>query len=429
MKNRYIISLISLLACVYANAQGIQIRSAEAKPQTEDLDLLAYDGKSPYFDIVLLNKHPHYYDGKKILFLPNADGNYDYYDAFRLLEAIPCPEANDTIWNKNHTKIKKVTTPVLDVYKPSKVENGKVRTYEFMSTSSGSGDIKELSGFFTPKEQIEGRVFTIISSSAETIEVGSYLKEHPTNYTLLLEDCDGKRLLWKFSRSLVGWKYCFMPVVMNDYIESYQSWVGKYFIHDTKHYLSGNEREYFCKELVFFPKNTIYDSNTKIGYFYSPVLSFIHNGKEILYEIIPKKDFGWLTRNNDLSDYTFANLVEKNQYLALKESAREAKLQQDRADSLARAERDAQLQRELEERVAQEAARYKELKRKYGKTNADLIVNGEVRLGWSKEMCRESWGEPNDINTSIGSWGTHEQWVYYSSYLYFENGKLTSIQL
>jgi hypothetical protein len=44
------------------------------------------------------------------------------------------------------------------------------------------------------------------------------------------------------------------------------------------------------------------------------------------------------------------------------------------------------------------------------------------------EMVRLSWGSPRDINRSVGSWGVHEQWVYYSSYLYFENGILTSWQ-
>ena len=44
-------------------------------------------------------------------------------------------------------------------------------------------------------------------------------------------------------------------------------------------------------------------------------------------------------------------------------------------------------------------------------------------------MCLESWGKPDDINTTIGSYGTHEQWVYGNGYyLYFENGKLTNIQ-
>lgn len=57
-----------------------------------------------------------------------------------------------------------------------------------------------------------------------------------------------------------------------------------------------------------------------------------------------------------------------------------------------------------------------------------LIKKGNVRIGMSEKECELSWGEPNDINTTSGSWGIHEQWVYDDSYLYFENGKLTSIQ-
>ena len=44
------------------------------------------------------------------------------------------------------------------------------------------------------------------------------------------------------------------------------------------------------------------------------------------------------------------------------------------------------------------------------------------------EMAVVALGSPKDINRSVGSWGTHEQWVYDGEYLYFENGKLTSWQ-
>ena len=77
------------------------------------------------------------------------------------------------------------------------------------------------------------------------------------------------------------------------------------------------------------------------------------------------------------------------------------------------------------------AQRNATIMKKYGKYYGKLILEGKVVRGMTKEMCKESWGEPDDINVSIGSWGRHEQWVYgklYSSYLYFENGKLTTIQ-
>lgn len=80
--------------------------------------------------------------------------------------------------------------------------------------------------------------------------------------------------------------------------------------------------------------------------------------------------------------------------------------------------------------------RFRNLAEQYGKQNAKLMINGNVQIGWSKAMCKEAWGKPDKINTTTGSWGVHEQWVYeYSSEysydifcLYFENGVLTTIQ-
>jgi hypothetical protein len=46
------------------------------------------------------------------------------------------------------------------------------------------------------------------------------------------------------------------------------------------------------------------------------------------------------------------------------------------------------------------------------------------------KMARDSWGAPNDINRTVTAYGTSEQWVYdkMKTYLYFENGILTSWQ-
>lgn len=53
-----------------------------------------------------------------------------------------------------------------------------------------------------------------------------------------------------------------------------------------------------------------------------------------------------------------------------------------------------------------------------------------VTIGMTKQEVLDSiWGEPEDINTSTGIWGVHEQWIYGNgNYLYFENGRLTAIQ-
>ncbi len=75
--------------------------------------------------------------------------------------------------------------------------------------------------------------------------------------------------------------------------------------------------------------------------------------------------------------------------------------------------------------------KYKEgLIKKYGFATADKILYGMIWLGMTDEMARLSKGSPTKINRTVGSWGVHEQWVYdnQDTYLYFENGILTSWQ-
>lgn len=44
------------------------------------------------------------------------------------------------------------------------------------------------------------------------------------------------------------------------------------------------------------------------------------------------------------------------------------------------------------------------------------------------EVKKSTWGEPDKINKDTYSWGTTEQWIYESKgYIYFKNGKVTSI--
>lgn len=66
---------------------------------------------------------------------------------------------------------------------------------------------------------------------------------------------------------------------------------------------------------------------------------------------------------------------------------------------------------------------------KYGLANGEAILNHRVKIGWTKSMCIASWGKPYDINRTITTYGSHEQYVYsLKKYLYFENGILRAIQ-
>jgi hypothetical protein len=67
-------------------------------------------------------------------------------------------------------------------------------------------------------------------------------------------------------------------------------------------------------------------------------------------------------------------------------------------------------------------------KAKFGLSDWNVILQGKVRIGMTKEMCRLSWGEPKDINKTITSGNKSEQWVYSDNYLYFDNDILTAMQ-
>ena len=62
---------------------------------------------------------------------------------------------------------------------------------------------------------------------------------------------------------------------------------------------------------------------------------------------------------------------------------------------------------------------------------AELAKKPNVRIGMSTSQVlhNSNWGKPDDINTTINTYGKFEQWIYGGgNYLYFTNDKLTSIQ-
>lgn len=101
---------------------------------------------------------------------------------------------------------------------------------------------------------------------------------------------------------------------------------------------------------------------------------------------------------------------------------REKRLEAERIESERRA---AERHREIEQEEKNYIA---SLVRKYGKANADLILNEEIRLGFTYKMVEEAWGSPNDITTVTNYGGTIECWIYgFGIYVYFKGGKVVQI--
>jgi len=83
--------------------------------------------------------------------------------------------------------------------------------------------------------------------------------------------------------------------------------------------------------------------------------------------------------------------------------------------------------KEKEKKQLIKKSRLEDLKQKYG-SYASYIFDNKVKIGMNKAMVIESIGNPKSKNITTGSYGISEQWIYNNKYLYFENGKLTTIQ-
>ena len=72
----------------------------------------------------------------------------------------------------------------------------------------------------------------------------------------------------------------------------------------------------------------------------------------------------------------------------------------------------------------------KELRRRddFSNIDADLIAKRSIAIGMAEKALLCSWGPPTDLNRSVGSWGVHKQYVYSGTYVYTENGVITSWQ-
>ena len=57
-----------------------------------------------------------------------------------------------------------------------------------------------------------------------------------------------------------------------------------------------------------------------------------------------------------------------------------------------------------------------------------VVMCRMIVLGMTAEQLRASWGAPSKINRTVVTRGTHEQWIYGSTYVYVENGLVSSWQ-
>lgn len=69
-----------------------------------------------------------------------------------------------------------------------------------------------------------------------------------------------------------------------------------------------------------------------------------------------------------------------------------------------------------------------EAKRRKIKLNNALVKQESIKLGNSLCQMYAAWGLPSDRNRSVGRYGEHIQHIYGETYVYTENGIVTSWQ-
>lgn len=85
-----------------------------------------------------------------------------------------------------------------------------------------------------------------------------------------------------------------------------------------------------------------------------------------------------------------------------------------------------------EEKMAEDRRKQEEFRadciRKWGQKKGEMIANGMVSIGMTKEQCETAWGFPINKTISVLTGHAAETWYYgYGSYLYFENDILKII--
>ena len=69
-------------------------------------------------------------------------------------------------------------------------------------------------------------------------------------------------------------------------------------------------------------------------------------------------------------------------------------------------------------------SRYDALENKYGATMASRLYAGKIWKGMNSEMARDSWGAAEKVNRVVNGNVIKEEWIYRSTWLYFENNTL-----
>jgi len=72
----------------------------------------------------------------------------------------------------------------------------------------------------------------------------------------------------------------------------------------------------------------------------------------------------------------------------------------------------------------QQQSRILYLENKYGSNMAARLISGKIWKGINSDMVKDSWGTPEKINRVVNGNIIKEEWIFKTTWLYFENNTL-----
>jgi hypothetical protein len=75
-------------------------------------------------------------------------------------------------------------------------------------------------------------------------------------------------------------------------------------------------------------------------------------------------------------------------------------------------------------RPRQKIDRYTYLENRYGPALATRLYSGKIWKGMNSQLVQDSWGSPRKINRLISGNIVKEEWIYKTTWLYFQNNTL-----
>lgn len=365
----------------------------------EKIDLHEYSTAEQFLGLV----------GNELFFLPESSNHIYYSDQYKSIIYLP----------KTKVKLGKVR------YKPNqlvKLEKGDKELIDFLKLEENYFVVDSVNFYnrtFKFGEKINGREFNelqdqypvIINRLRGSVNICTH---HKKTNEIIVFNVSSK----SSAEKLISAPY--FNYITNKYLDKKIILTKR----DNEHYLENSEienynRKYLDSSQIFqISKVTIKEPNSEYIRYYTPVFTLKKSDnttQESEFYLIKDNIIFW-------DDFVIgAELREK------RESIRKDSLEKGKIAEIKLREEQRELRKITDEKNRIE--RINKFEKKYGKEYGEIIANYQVRVGMTEEMCQDSWGKPESINTTTNAYGNRQQWVYGDgNYLYFDNGKLTTIQ-